>query len=368
MIIKNGLVFGEDRTFTEKDLFIENGMITDSLENVSDRTEMDAKGLYVIPGLVDVHSHGACGYDFSDGDADGVLKVLEYQRAHGITSYCPTSMTLPKEKLMKIFATAVEAEERASEDAAWLAGINMEGPFLDPAKKGAHVGKYIIDPDVEFFRECNEASGGRIRLVTLAPNTPGAIDFIRKIRQETVISLGHTSAAYPICREAIQAGADHVTHLYNAMPPFAHRDPGLVGAAAEDENCMVELISDGIHIHESMVRATFQLFPGRVVLVSDSMRAAGMADGTYELGGQQVTVAGKLATLEDGTIAGSVTNLYDGMKTAVRFGIPLEDAVAAATINAAKSIGIDDKVGSLVPGKKADILLVDKDLNLVKVI
>lgn len=370
MIIKNGLVFGEDKTFTVRDLYVEDGMIVDSLEHVNDHTEVDASGLYVLPGLIDVHSHGAVGHDFSDADTEGLVDILKYERAHGITSYCPTSMTLPKEELKDIFATAVEASQagKADSELAEVAGINMEGPFLDAAKKGAHVRAHIAAPDVDFFRECNEACDHLIRLVTLAPNVPGAMEFIEALHEETVISLGHTAADYAVSKKAIEAGANHVTHLYNAMMPLGHRDPGLIAAAAENPECMVELISDGIHIHESVVRATFKLFPDRVVLISDSMRATGLTDGTYDLGGQEVTVSGKLATLADGTIAGSATNLYDCMRTAISFGIPAEDAVAAATMNPAKSIGIYDKVGSLTPGKKADVLLVDREWNLIKVV
>lgn len=366
MIIKNGILYREDKTFSRGDLYIENGRIAASSGEVSDKTELSADGLYVIPGLIDIHSHGACGCDFSDGDADGLRRILRYQRAHGITSYCPTSMTLPKEQLKKIFATVLEAG--SSPDQAHIAGINMEGPFLDVKKKGAHKEEYIIPSDASFFRECNESCGHQIKLVTLAPNTEGAMDFIRELHKETSISLGHTSADYQTCRKAIEAGAHHVTHLYNAMLPLGHREPGLIGAAAEAPGCMVELISDGVHIHESVVRATFTLFQDRVVLISDSMRAAGMDNGTYELGGQEVTVVDRLATLADGTIAGSATNLFDCMRTAISFGIPREAAIAAATMNPARSIGIYDRTGSLTPGKQADVLLVDKDMNLVKVI
>lgn len=366
MIIKNGLVFGEDKTFAQRDLYIENNMIVPDISQVSDTSVIDAAGLRVIPGLIDIHSHGACGHDFSDADTEGLRTILRYQRAHGITSYCPTSMTLPKEQLKGIFASAAQAGD--TPDQAHVAGINMEGPFLDPKKKGAHVEEYIIDPDIEFFRECNAGCGSMIKLVTLAPNMPGAMEFISALHDETTISLGHTGADYKISKAAIDAGAHHVTHLYNAMLPLAHREPGLIGAAAESQDCMVELISDGIHIHESVVRATFRLFPGRVCLISDSMRAAGMENGTYDLGGQQVTVVGKLATLSNGTIAGSATNLYDCMRTAVSFGIPMEDAIAAATMNPARSIGIYHTTGSLTPGKHADLLLVDDNLNLVRVI
>ena len=192
--------------------------------------------------------------------------------------------------------------------------------------------------------------------------------FIDELKNETVISLGHSGADYDTAKAALNAGACHVTHLYNAMNPLGHRAPGLIAAAAEMEGCVAELICDGIHVHESMVRAAFKLFPGRIELISDSMRATGMADGTYDLGGQQVTVNGRLATLSDGTIAGSVTNVFDGMRNAVAFGIPLEEAITAVTVTPAKSIGIFNEIGSITPGKRADVILVDKKLNLVKVL
>lgn len=369
MIIKNGRVYQENKTFAKKDLYIEGGKIVESLEQVTDRTEVDAEGMLVLPGLIDVHSHGAVGHDFSDGDMEGLKKILAYEYAHGITSYCPTSMTIDAEELRKIFRAMGSFSEEAGESRlAHVAGINMEGPFLDADKKGAHRAECIMAPDVAFFRECNEACGNLIRLVTLAPNTEGALEFTRQLHEEVSVSLGHSGADYDTAKAALEAGANHVTHLFNAMMPLGHRAPGLIGAAAEDENCYAEIISDGIHVHESMVRAAFKLFPGRIVLISDSMRATGMDNGTYDLGGQQVTVNGKLATLADGTIAGSATNLYDCMRTAVSFGIPLEEAVAAATMNPARSIGIYGEVGSLTPGKRADVLLADENLNLVRVI
>ena len=244
----------------------------------------------------------------------------------------------------------------------------MEGPFIDAKKKGAHAEEYIIKPDVDFFLNCNESCGDLIRLVTIAPNMDGAIEFIRRLSDKSIISLGHTSADYVTSRKAIEAGAHHVTHLYNAMLPMEHRAPGLIGAAAEEEHVMAELICDGIHVHESMVRAAFKLFSDRIVLISDSNRATGLKDGTYELGGQEVTGAGKIATLQDGTIAGSVANLFDCMLTAISFGIPPETAIAAATMNPAKSIGIYDTVGSLTVGKKADVLIVNQEYELIRVI
>lgn len=367
MIIKNGEVFQEDGSFCVKDLYIEDHKIVADESMVSDKTVIDASGLKVIPGLIDVHSHGAAGFDFCDADVEGLKKILEYERSRGVTSYCPTSMTLPAEELEKIFSTIKEVE--GFKEGASVRGINMEGPFLDCGKKGAHVGGYIKQADAGFFRRLNESSGNMVKLVTLAPNTEGAMEFIDEMHDEVCISLGHTKADYKTSWEAIQRGAHHVTHLYNAMNPLAHRDPGLIGAARDDDQCMVELICDGIHIHPSVVRATFAMFGSeRIVLVSDSMRATGMANGTYELGGQEVTVKDRKATLKDGTIAGSATDLYGCMCKAVSFGIPLCDAIFAATRNPAKSIGIYEETGSLTPGKEADILLVTDELELKQVI
>lgn len=367
MIIKNGLVFQEDGSFCRKTIYIKDHKITGSEEELDDRSEIDAEGLMVLPGLVDIHSHGAAGCDFSDGDQEGLKTILKYEKKSGITSYCPTSMTLPEEKLIRIFETVQNMQNTS--DGAVVRGINMEGPFLDPAKKGAHVEEWICKPDVELMRRLNRYSGNMIRLVTLAPNMEGAMNFIEKMHDDICISLGHTAADYECASEAMKLGAHHVTHLYNAMQPFGHRAPGLIGAAMDDPDCMVELISDGYHIHPSVVRASFRMFgPDRMILISDSMRAAGMKNGVYELGGQEVTVKDRKAVLKDGTLAGSATNLYDCMCRAVEFGVPLGMAVKAATVNPARSIGIYDRVGSLEPGKEADILLVSDKMELKKVI
>ena len=348
MIIKNGQVFQEDGSFKVQDLYVENHKIVASESEVTDKTVVDAAGLKVIPGLVDVHSHGAFGHDFSDADVEGLKIILKYEKSHGITSYCPTSMTLPAKELKKIFSTITE---------------------VGAMKKGAHVEGYIRRPDAEFFRELNRYSGNMVKLVTLAPNMEGAMEFIDEVHNEVCISLGHTGADYGTASEAMRRGAHHVTHLYNAMMPLAHREPGLIGAASDDPECMVEMICDGIHIHPSVIRATFKMFgPERVVLISDSMMATGMENGTYQLGGQEVTMKDCKATLKDGTIAGSATNLYDCMRKVISFGVPVEEAIFAATRNPAKSIGIYDEVGSLSVGKEADILLVDDEFTLKKVL
>ncbi len=365
MIIQNGRVFDESGTFVEKDLYIKAGKIVAAKEEVTDETVVDARGLKVIPGLVDVHSHGAFGHDFSDGNVEGLRCILRYEKENGITSYCPTSMTLGLKQLQAIFHTAVEAKD--TEGGARIVGVNMEGPFVDEARKGAQAAKYIACPSDEIWNSCQKAAGGLIKLVTLAPNVDGAMEFIDRYHDQVHISLGHTAAGYEVAAEALRRGADHITHLYNAMLPMGHREPGMIIAAVEDENCMVELICDGIHVHPAVIRNTFRMFGrDRVVLISDSMMATGMANGTYQLGGQTVTMKDRKALLADGTIAGSATNLFACMRLAMDFGVSEEEALLAATRNPARSIGVDDQVGVLAPGRYADILLVDDAYRIVK--
>lgn len=368
MIVKNGNVFCSDGTFHKKDLYIADGRITDDLAKASaDGRTIDAYRKYVIPGLVDIHSHGAVGHDFCDADSDGLKEILKYEKSCGITSYCPTSMTLSKEMLTDIFKSATDIEE--SEKLANIAGINMEGPFIAESKKGAQNGKYISKPDPHMFEELYEASGKQIKLITLAPELYGSEEFIKNFKDEVVISVGHTDATFEQADAAFKAGACHVTHLCNAMPPFHHRDPGVYGAASENENVVVELICDGIHIHPAMVRTIFKLFGSdRVALISDSMEATGMPDGDYELGKQHVIKKGNLATLEDGTIAGSATNLFDCMKKAIEFGIKPEEAIKAATITPAKSIKMYPEIGSLEVGARDDVVILDENFLLENVI
>ena len=374
MLIKNGTVFTNGTSFEKKEIEIE-GIQIKSLhspgEAASGSDVYDAEGCYVIPGLVDLHFHGCVGSDISDHDLEGIRKMAAYELKSGITAICPATMTLSEKILSDALSTAkqyVSETAEADRDGAVLTGINLEGPFVSPAMKGAQNPDYIMNPDLAMFHRLLAKAPGLPKLITLAPELPGAMEFIKEASKDIVISLGHSTADYETATEAFQKGASHVTHLFNAMPPFAHRQPGLIGAAADDPGCMAELICDGIHIHESAVRAAFKLFPGRMILISDSMRATGLEDGTYDLGGQQVIVKGRLAALADGTIAGSATNLFDCMRTAISFGIAPETAIACATANPAKSIGMYDSVGSLTPGKYADILLLDPEYRLVRVL
>lgn len=275
-------------------------------------------------------------------------------------------MTLKKETLKEIFNTATV---NLPKECAVIAGIHMEGPFLSEAKKGAQDSKYIIEPKIEMFKELNEACGNMIKIITMAPEADGGLEFIKEMSKTVQISLGHTNADYDLAKEAFSSGASRITHIYNAMPAFSHRAPSVVGAGCDNPNVFAEIISDGIHLHPSIIRATFKMFSDdRVVLISDGMMATGMENGTYELGGQKVTMKDKKAMLQDGTIAGSATNLFECMRKAVSFGIPLQSAIKCCTRTPAISIGEFDKMGSIEEGKLANIVIMDNDLNIVDVI
>ena len=375
MIIRNALVYGEDKTFSRLDIRIEEDVFTEicpSLAPSENESVLDADGLYAIPGLIDIHFHGCMGHDFCDGTVEAIDAITRYEASCGVTSVCPATMTVSPESLVQVMdAARTYNESPARPGQASLVGINMEGPFISEAKKGAQAAEHIRLCDEALFCSLQERSGGLIKLVDIAPENEGAMEFIDALHDKVTISLAHTTADYQTAKEAYDRGARHATHLYNAMPPFTHRAPGVVGAAFDSPHCRAELICDGVHIHPSVVRATFQLFgDDRMILISDSMRAAGMEDGQYTLGGQDVAVKGKYATLvSDGALAGSVTNLMDCMKTAVKeMQIPLESAIACATMNPAKAIGIYDRYGSISTGKIANLVLLDQDLNLRQVI
>ncbi len=367
MIVKDALVYREDSGFIKEDIYIHEDRIVEKGLSKDQDLVIDAGGLYAIPGLTDIHFHGCAGYDFSDGTRKALEEITKYQASNGITTICPASMTLQEEDLENIFRNASAYEGR---DGAILCGIHMEGPFISKGKKGAQNEKYIHKPDIEHFKKLQKAAGELIRIVTIAPEEEGAMEFISQLKEQVVISLAHTLADYDIAKEAFRRGARHVGHLFNAMPPFTHRAPGVIGAVFDSPQCYVELITDGVHIHPSVVRAVFKMFGhDRIVLISDSMMATGMADGEYSLGGQSVIVRGSRAVLADGTLAGSVSNLMECMRNCVLdMGIPLEQAVKCAAVNPAKAIGIYDSYGSISPGKVANIVLLDQNLNIKSII
>ena len=368
MIIKNAKIYTPRHTFEEGDLFIRDGRIVPFAQPEEGEEVVDAAGAYALPGLVDIHFHGAMGKDFCDGSEEAIQTLADFEASKGVLAICPATMTFSEEILNNVMDAAAAHKNGKGAD---LVGINMEGPFISPKKVGAQNPEYLHPADVGMFRRLQERSGGLIKLVDVAPEEPGALDFIKECHEEVRISIAHTCTSYDTALAAFDAGATHMTHLYNAMPGITHRAPGPIIAALE-EGAEVELITDNVHIHPAVVRFTFNTFgDDHVILIADSMMACGLPDGQYSLGGQAVTVHGRRATLteQEGTIAGSATCLFDCMKRAVQeMGVPLESAVRAATLNPARSIGVDADYGSLEAGRWGNVVLVDDQLNIQTVV
>ncbi|MEG1427363.1 MAG: N-acetylglucosamine-6-phosphate deacetylase, partial [Oscillospiraceae bacterium] len=263
---------------------------------------------------------------------------------------------------------AIGAAKAENADGAFIAGINLEGPFISHAKKGAQMGESIIAPDYAVFQKLFALSQNSIKLVDIAPEGEGALEFIKKAKDCCAVSIAHTTADFDLAKKSFAAGITHATHLFNAMTGMSHREPGVVGAVFDTDTVYAELVCDGHHIHPAVVRAAFRLLGDRLCVVSDAMRLCGMEENeTGALGGQEVRVNGGKATLADGTIAGSITNLHHELLNLVAWGIPLPTAVKAMTLTPAKAIGLDDELGSIKAGKKADLVVLDKDLNIAAV-
>ena len=374
MRIANGKVF-DGQCFRERDVVVE-GQTFASIEASGDEAcgvggaadTLDASGCYVIPGLIDVHFHGAMGHDFCDASDEGISVIAAYEASRGVTSICPTTMTLPEERLAPIVASVAAHDAAAGE--AGIVGINMEGPYIAPDKVGAQNPAYVRSASVEEFGRLQQQAKGLIKLVDVAPEQPGNLEFIRQMSHDVRVSVAHTCTGYDDACAAFDAGARHMTHLFNAMPSLHHREPGPIAAGAERNDVTAEIIADGVHIHPAMVRLAFALFgDDRMILISDSLRACGLGDGEYELGGQQFFVKGNRATIANGSLAGSVSDVMACMRTAVRtMGIPLTSAVKAATVNPARALGLDGKLGAIAPGYQADAVVLDRDLNIKHVV
>lgn len=352
MIIKNALVF--DNEFKKQHLYIKDGILVHKEDYADSGEVIDADGLYAVPGLIDVHTHGMAGEDFCTGD----LHYLAHEyRKHGITSFLATSMTLSEEMLTEIFSKVRDFVPE--KDEAEVLGINMEGPFI--TRPGAQNTKYIKNPDIDMFKRLNKASGHKIKIVTLAPEMDGSLDFVKELHKDVIISLGHSNATYTDAEKAFALGASHVTHLFNAMP-FNHRDVGIPGAGVET-GAYLELICDFYHIDRHLVKHIIGSFPDRVVLISDSMEGTCCDDGFYELGGQKVIKKGHEARLESGALAGSVSTLFDCFVNVAKL-MGLETA-CRLNLNAARELNLKKE---LKIGNKVNILLLDNKFELKKVI
>lgn len=361
MRYENGWIFADGR-FVRGGFSVENGRFAHVLEDVPGPAE-DLDGALVIPGLVDIHVHGCAGADFSDGDYAGLVRMARYLARRGVTSFAPASMTLPYDALDKAFHAAARLRREGLADGARLMGIQMEGPFLSREKRGSQNPAYLRLPDWDSFLRLYDAAEGLLRIVDVAPELPGAVEFTRRASEKCRVSVAHTAAGYDQAAAVFDAGATHLTHLFNAMSGIHHRHPGPIGAASERENVTAELICDGIHVHPSAVRMAFRLFPGRICLISDALRCCGMADGSYSLGGQEILLSGGVARLIGGAIAGSAADLYQCMRRAVSFGIPREQAVWAATARPARVIGRESETGAIADGRAADFVICGGELE-----
>lgn len=352
-----GNVFYKDK-FQRIDFEFENEKFK-SFGNFPSEDCINIRGKYVLPGLTDIHTHGAMNADSCDGKIESINTFAKYMMENGITQFVPTTMTFSEEILSKIFKTFGEYDNSYAN----LVGIHMEGPFIAESKIGAQNPKYISNANVEMTKRLDNLSGGLLKIISLAPETDGALEFAREMADDYIISIAHTDCDYDTAIEAFDNGFSHLTHMFNAMNGIHHRAPGPIIAAYERAK-YIELIADGVHVYPPVVRMVFDLMGDKIILVSDSMRATGLADGVYDLGGQNVEVKGNTARLVDkGNIAGSVTNLFKCMQIAIAMGVDRTKAVKAASVNPARALGLRD-MGEIEEGYFANFLILDEDFNL----
>lgn len=357
MILNNANIF-MDGGFRLGSLSVENGVVTAIGDDLGPGE--DCGGAFLLPGLVDLHTHGCGGWCFDTVTPEELPAMERFYAKNGTTAVLATVMTGPREQVLSALSTAAGAAGGV------VRGSYLEGPFFGPEKRGAHREDCLSPIDEGFFEEILKASRGTLRVAAIDPCLPGALELIQKYRDRVRFSLAHTPADYETALRGFAAGATQVTHLFNAMTGLHHRQPGLVGAALAGD-CFAEVICDGIHVHPAVLKTAFAALGSRGLIISDSLAPCGRGDGESVSGGQPVFVRGKEARLADGTIAGSVTFPWEGMRTLVRAGVPLEQAVSAATAVPARAAGLDGICGAIASGRRADLCLAGPDLTLRRV-
>lgn len=335
--------------------------------SLSDYEVIDAKGNYVAPGLIDIHIHGYMGEDASDADAEGLRKMAEGLVANGVTSWCPTTMTIAKEDILKAYDCIRAVKNSGEYYGAKILGVNSEGPFINPSKKGAQAEEHILRPDADFILDNKDI----VKLFTVAPEVDGAKECVEKVRanSDITVSMGHTDATYEEANAGISWGVTHATHLFNAMTALMHRNPGVVGAALSDDNVSCELIADTFHVNKGLFSLVSKIKGDKLCIITDCLRSGGMPDGDYTLGGQPITKKGIECRLTDGTIAGSVLTLNKGVYNLLaNTDLSVSQAVNCASLNPAKAIKSDREIGSIEVGKKADIIIADGEFEIISTI
>ena len=368
MLIKNCNIVYLDK-IEKGSVLVEDGKIKEiNPSNITDENVIDAEGLYLSPGFIDVHIHGAGGYDTMDGTYEAINEISKVIVKHGTTAFTPTTMTVAVEDIRKSMEVIKEAKINGTYVAIVL-GAHLEGTFISPKSIGAQNPKYLIPPTIENYNAMVGDAEDAVVSITIAPEVPGAKELIKELSQRGIVcSIGHTKATYDEAMEGIKCGCGHSTHLFNAMTPFAHREPGVVGAIF-DSDITTETISDGIHVSYPSLRIAYnQKTPDKVLLVTDAMMACAMPDGMYALGGQDVVVKDGAARLLSGSLAGSILTLDKAVHNVYKnVGLPLYEAVKMASYNAARHCKVEDRKGLIKEGYDADLVLFDEDINIKKV-
>ncbi len=373
MILKNATIVNDAFEVVKADILVNGETIEKIGELCPCCTEghevLDFTGKLILPGFVDIHIHGCAGADTGDATPEALETMSAYLAKNGVTSFCPTSMTVSNAELRKIFANVKACADKGTSGAT-IMGINMEGPYISEAKKGAQNKDHIRPASASEIRELNDIAGGLIKLVDMAPEEPGADEFIKEMKDEITISIAHTNANYEQAKHGFDLGISHATHLFNAMSGLTHRAPGVVGAVFESDTVSAEIICDGFHIDPAVLRIAFNVVgEDRTCVVSDSLKAAGCPDGEYDLGGQPVFVKNGKAYMSDGvTIAASTANVHTEFKNLISYGIPFKQVVKSCTINPARQIKEDKVIGSIAVGKRADFVVVDDSYDIAAVI
>ncbi|MFF0674544.1 N-acetylglucosamine-6-phosphate deacetylase [Staphylococcus xylosus] len=372
-VIANGRIYTENETIEQGYIVIENGKIIQIAEGEyqGDLTTIDVKGQHVLPGFIDIHMHGGYGEDAMDASFEGLKHLSESLLSEGTTSFLATTMTQSDENIIKALKNIVDYQEQQdSLNAASIVGIHLEGPFISEYKVGAQNPAYVQRPSVEKVQQFQEIANNQIKVMTFAPEVEGADETLSTLHDQINFSIGHTVATFDEVNEAVAQGAKHVTHLYNAGTPFEHRNPGLSGAAWLNDELSTESIVDGIHSHPASVKIAYkQKGNKRFFLITDAMRAKGMPDGEYDLGGQNVVVKGSEARLSSGALAGSILKMNEGLKNLIAYtGASLDDLWRVTSLNQAIALKIEDDKGSIAIGKDADIVVVDDDIQVLTTI